>query len=168
MLIHELGHHATYAGPFGLDVGEYAAPGRLASRLIVFMAMLTSAGGLPGRVMGGYRWGRRRRARAGPAAAAAAVSGHPVGRGLYADRDVATGRASQSGEHAADRYAVSVGTGRDLARALPGVGQALLQRPHPACSHRSTLVQSSVQGLGLCVRAVAQCVGVLHPLLGEL
>jgi len=50
VLIHELGHHATGARRYGLAASWYAAPGRLAFRLVVFLALLASVGRRPGRV----------------------------------------------------------------------------------------------------------------------
>ena len=49
MLVHELGHHATQAGRFGLAASWYAGPGRLAFRLILALAVLASGGRRPGR-----------------------------------------------------------------------------------------------------------------------
>ncbi len=144
VLTHELGHHATGATRFALAAGWLAAPGRLAFRVVLRLTVLTSGGRRPGRAscavvaVGG-----------GIAIAQAVQHRHWTSAGLLAAiaaallatplLDSAVSRAS---EHAADRYAGSMGAGPDLARALAMIGGAgvhqqrrLLDR-HPGLDDR--------------------------------
>ena len=126
VVIHELGHHATGAGRFALAAGWLAAPGRLAFRVVFRVAVLASGGRRPGRAscavvaIGGgialaqavqqQRW-----------ASAALLVGMAAALIVAPLLDSAVSRAS---EHAADRYATSMGAGPDLARALVWIGGA--------------------------------------------
>ncbi len=147
VLIHELGHHATRAGRYGLAASWYAAPGRLAFRLVVFLAVLSSGGRRPGRItwlvvavgaaVAIVQTAQQRQwlSVAILSAVAFALVVAPLLDGLV----------SRAGEHAADRHAVSVGAGPDLARALQvmavpavgrrGVAARLLDR-HPSRAGR--------------------------------
>ena len=149
VLIHELGHQATGAGRFTLAAGWLAAPGRLAFRVVLRLAGLASTGRRPGRlscavvaVGGGIAITQAVQQQHWTSAAllmgiAAALVATPV-------LDSVVSRAS---EHAADRYAVSMGAGPDLALALAvinrtyvhqqrrGWGRQLLDR-HPCLDDR--------------------------------
>ena len=149
VLIHELGHHATGAGRFTLAAGWLAAPGRLGFRIVLRLAGLASSGRRPGRVrcavvaVGGgiaithavqqQHWA--------PALLLAGIAAALVATPLL---DSVVSRAS---EHAADRYAASMGAGPELARALAVIdgtdvhqqrrrwGRQLLDR-HPSLDNR--------------------------------
>lgn len=147
VLVHELGHHATRAGRLGLAVSWYAAPGRLAFRLVVFLAVLACGGRRPGRVtwlvvaVGGavaiVQTAQQRQwlSVAILSAVAFALAITPLLDGLV----------SRASEHAADRYAASVGAGPALARTLQvlatpsgsrrGIAERLLDR-HPSVARR--------------------------------
>lgn len=146
VLVHELGHHATRASRLGLATGWLALPGRLAFRLVLALAALA----------GGAR-------RLGPATALVAGAGGAVAvvqavqRGQWLSAGILSAVAaslvltpvldaviSRASEHAADRYAASVGAGPDLARALTVLGgtgsrrtfgERLVDR-HPAVADR--------------------------------
>lgn len=147
VLVHELGHHATRAGRYGLAAGWYAAPGRLAFRLVVLLAALACGGRRPGRLtwlvvaVGGgvaiVQTAQQRQwlAVAILSAVAFALVVTPLMDGLV----------SRASERAADRYAISVGAGPELARALRvllasysgrrGIATRLLDR-HPDVESR--------------------------------
>ena len=126
VLIHELGHHATGATRFALATDWLAAPARLAFRVALRLAVLTSGGRRPGlascavvtvgtgiaivQAVQQQRWASA----ALLASIAAALLATPM-------LNSAISRAS---EHAADRYASSIGAGPDLARALEMIGAA--------------------------------------------
>ena len=149
VLTHELGHHATGATRFALAAGWLAAPGRLAFQVVLRLAFLTSAGRRPGRAIcpvvavgGGIALVQAvQQQRWASAALLAGIAAALVATPLL---DSAVSRAS---EHAADRYAVSMGAGPDLARALAliddtgghqqprGWGRRLLDR-HPNLDDR--------------------------------
>lgn len=162
VLIHELGHHATRAGRYRLAANWYAAPGRLAFRLVVFLAVLACGGRRPGRVtwlvvaVGGavaiVQTAQQRQwlSVAILSAVAFALAVTPLLDGLV----------SRGSEHAADRYAVSVGAGPDLARALQvmtapsasrrGVAVRLLDR-HPGLDDRlNQLGRSAASAISGC------------------
>lgn len=124
VLIHELGHHATGAGRFGLAAGWLAAPARLAFRVVLRLAVLASGGRRPGRASCAVV------AVGGGIALAQAVQRHhwasaTLLAGVAAALIVAPlldSALSRASEHAADRYATSMGAGPDLARALAMIG----------------------------------------------
>ena len=147
VLIHELGHHATRAGRYGLVASWYSAPGRLACRLVVSLAVLACGGRRPGRATGLV-------VAVGGAVALVQTSQQRQWLSVAILSAVAfallvtpllDGLISRASEHAADRYAVSVGAGPDLARALQllagtptarrGVAVRLLDR-HPSVAGR--------------------------------
>ena len=131
VLVHELGHHATRAGRFVLAAGWLAWPGRLAFRTLLAVSMLLCGrrridrppwlvialgGGVA--IVQGVQQGQWLTV-AGVSAIAFALVVTPL-------LDAAVSRA---GEYAADRYAVSVGVGPELARALVVIsGSAATQR----------------------------------------
>ena len=120
VLVHELGHHATRAGRYGLAASWYAAPGRLACRLVVSLAVLACGGRQPGRATGLV-------VAVGGAVALVQTSQQrqwlpvailsAVAFGLLVT-PLLDGLVSRASEHGADQYAVSVGAGPNLARAL--------------------------------------------------
>ncbi len=142
-LIHELGHHATRAGYYGL----LRCPSRLAFRLVVRVTLLAFGGRKAGGVcalvlaVGGavaiVQAAQRRQWLSAVvlSAVAFALVGTPLLDGLV----------SRASEHAADRHAVAVGAGPDLARALQamarpfvshgGVSARILDR-HPSVGSR--------------------------------
>jgi len=143
----ELGHHATRAGRYGLAASWYSAPGRLACRLVVSLAVLACGGRRPGSSTGLV-------VAVGGAVALVQTAQHRQWLSVAILSAVAfallvtpllDGLVSRASEHAADRYAVSVGAGPDLARALqllaglpgaqPGVAARLLDR-HPSVAER--------------------------------
>ena len=158
VLVHELGHHATRAGRFGLAVSWYAGPGRLAFRLVVALAVLACGGRRPGRVTwlvvaaGGAvaivqtALQRQWLSVTILSAVAFALIGTPL-------LDALISRAS---EHAADRYAAAVGAESELARALQvitepsglrhGVATRLLDR-HPSVADRLTRLDEQAGAL---------------------
>ena len=147
VLVHELGHHATRAGRYGLAASWYAAPGRLACRLVVSLAVLACGGRLPGRAT----W---LVVAVGDAVALVQTAQHRQWLSVAILSAVAfallvtpvlDGLVSRASEHVADRYTVSVGAGPDLAGALQllaglpgarrGVAARLLDR-HPSVPGR--------------------------------
>ena len=82
VLVHELGHHATRAGWYGPAANWYAAPGRLACRLVVSLAVLACGGRRPGPATG----------------LVVAVGGDPVRRGVRSAGHPGVGRAGQPGQ----------------------------------------------------------------------
>ena len=158
ILVHELGHHATRAGRYGLATSWYSAPGRLAYRLVVSLAVLACGGRRPGRatglvvaVSGAVALVQTAQQRqwlsvAILSAVAFALLVTPVLDGLV----------SRASEHAADRFAVSVGAGLDLAGALQllagltgarrGIAARLLDR-HPSVAERLVRLDGSCGAL---------------------
>ena len=147
VLVHELGHHATRAGRFGLAASWYAGPGRLAFRLILALAVLASGGRRPGRVTWlvvavGGAIANVQSAQQRQWLSVAILSAVAFALVLSPLLDALVSRAS---EHAADRYAAAVGAGPELARALQlmsepsgrrrGVATRLLDR-HPSVADR--------------------------------
>ena len=120
VLVHELGHHATRAGRFGLAASWYAGPGRLAFRLVVALAVLASGGRRPGRgtwlvvAVGGaiaiVQTAQQRQW--------LSVTILTAGAFALIVSPLLDALISRASEHAADRYAAAVGAGPELARAL--------------------------------------------------
>lgn len=161
VLVHELGHHATRAGHYRLAATWFAAPGRLAFRLVVRLAVLA---------IGGRRLGGVTALVVAAGAAVAIVQAAQQRQWLSAVilsavafalvvtplLDALVGRAS---EYAADRHAVSVGAGPDLARALqvmagPRVSRAgmtaRLLDDHPSVDRRLSRLPRPAPALGSC------------------
>ena len=120
VLVHELGHHATRAGRFVLAAGWLAWPGRLAFRTVLAVAMLLCGRRRIGRVTwfvialgGGVAIVQA--VQQGQWLTVAGVSAITFALVVTPLLDAAVSRA---GEYAADRYAMSVGAGPELARAL--------------------------------------------------
>ena len=158
VLVHELGHHATRAGRYGLAASWYSAPGRVAYRLVVSLAVLACDGRRPGRGTGLV---------VAVAGAVALVQSAQHGQWLSVAilsavafallvTPLLDGLVSRASEHAADRYAVSVGAGPDLAGALQllagltgarrGVAARLLDR-HPSVAERLARLDGSCGAL---------------------
>ena len=126
VLIHELGHHATGATRFALAAGWLAAPGRLAFRVVLRLAVLACGGRRPGRascavVAVGTAIAIVQAVQQQHWTSAALLAGIAAALVATPLLDSAVSRAS---EHAADRYATSTGAGPDLARALAMIGGA--------------------------------------------
>ena len=158
VLVHELGHHATRAGRFGLAASWYAGPGRLAFRLVVALAVLASGGRRPGRVtwlvvaVGGaiaiVQTAQQRQW-----LSVAILSAVAFALVITPLLDALISRAS---EHAADRYDAAAGAGPELARALQlitepsgrrsGVASRLLDR-HPSITSRLTRLDGPAAAL---------------------
>ena len=152
-LCHELGRHATHATRFALLVLWLVTPCRFAARLVINIGLVTV--------------GRRQPVRAVAAVAAVAVivavvqavqaqqwavawvlSGCAVATVICPLADAAVCRRS---EHAADRYAASIGMAAPLAAALRSVGpaerRALLPRlldHHPSSDTRIARLGGSI------------------------
>ncbi len=162
VLIHELGHHATRAGHYGLAATWFAAPSRLAFRLVMCLTVLTSGGRRPGGVtslvvaVGGavaiVQTAQQRQWLSAVVLSAVAFA--------LVVTPLLDGLVSRASEQAADRHAVAVGAGPDLARALQvmagpfvstgGVTARLLDR-HPTVDSRlSRLRRPAAAGLGGC------------------
>lgn len=154
VLVHELGHHATRAGRYGLAASWYSAPGRVAYRLVVSLAVLARGGRRHGRATGLV-------VAVGGAVALVQTAQQRQWLSVAILSDVVfallvtpvlDGLVSRASEHAADRYAVSVGAGPDLAGALQllaglpgarrGVAARLLDR-HPSVAERLARLDGS-------------------------
>ncbi len=120
VLVHELGHHATRAGRFVLAAGWLAGPGRVAFRAAFLVSMLLCGR----RQIGRPTWvvialgGVVAIVQAAQQQQWLTVAGVSVIAFALAVTPLLDGAVSRGSEHAADRYAVSVGAGPDLARAL--------------------------------------------------
>ena len=120
VLVHELGHHATRTGRFVLAAGWLAWPGRLAFRTLLAVSMLLCGRRRIGRppwlvIALGGGVAIVQAVQQGQWLTVAGVSAIAFAVGVTPLLDAAASRAS---EHAADRYAVSVGVGPELARVL--------------------------------------------------
>lgn len=120
VLVHELGHHATRAGHYGLAATWFAAPGRLAFRLVVRLAVFAVGGRRPGGftaliVAAGGAVAIVQTAQQRQWLSLVILSAVTFALVATPLLDALVNRAS---EYAADRHAVSVGAGPDLARAL--------------------------------------------------
>jgi Zn-dependent protease with chaperone function len=154
VLTHEIGHLAQRATSGALAIEWLAAPGRLAFRLVVCLARLLS-----GRRQFGWGSGLLLLMGGGIALQRAVQHGQWTAALMLAGAAIATiatpllsAMLSRATERAADRYALAVGAGPDLAQALLRMSHVDSQKgwigrllhSHPGVASRVTTLGPSV------------------------